>query len=318
MAFDIIGDIHGQHSKLIALLQSMGYRNTKGAWRHPARTVIFVGDFVDRGPEQLETLTTVRRMCDAGSAQAILGNHEFNAMAFHAQDPDRPGYHLRIREEKNRRQHIRFLEEVGEDTPVHQEWISWFKTLPLWLELPHLRVVHACWHAPHMTAMLPHLGPNRTITDELIVASSRRGSHAYEAIEAICKGLEVDLPPPVTFTDSEGHVRDRTRVRWWDPSATTYRDSALVNDHARAQLPALPLPAEARVDYDNEKPVFFGHYWFTGTPGVLSNRACCVDYSAARPEHPLVAYRWDGEQDLVSENLVSSHPTPSLRGSPRV
>ncbi|MEG0186401.1 MAG: metallophosphoesterase, partial [Stenotrophomonas sp.] len=80
MAHDIIGDIHGQAGKLKALLKHLGYRERMGAWRHPERSARFVGDLIDRGPGQLETLDIVRRMIDAGSAEAILGNHEFNAI----------------------------------------------------------------------------------------------------------------------------------------------------------------------------------------------------------------------------------------------
>ena len=81
MAYDIIGDIHGQADKLHALLGKLGYRYRQGAYRHPSRTVIFVGDFIDRGPRQVESVMTARRMVDAGFAMAVMGNHEFNAMA---------------------------------------------------------------------------------------------------------------------------------------------------------------------------------------------------------------------------------------------
>lgn len=47
--YDIIGDIHGYASKLEDLLKSMGYQiNDQGFYQHSDRTVIFVGDFVDR------------------------------------------------------------------------------------------------------------------------------------------------------------------------------------------------------------------------------------------------------------------------------
>jgi hypothetical protein len=55
-AFDIIGDVHGQFDKLVALLSYLGYRDSGDAWRHPSRTVIFVGDLIDRGPKQLATV----------------------------------------------------------------------------------------------------------------------------------------------------------------------------------------------------------------------------------------------------------------------
>ena len=50
-------------------------------------------------------------------------------------------------------------------------------------------------------------------------------------------------------------------------------------------------------------PVLFGHYWFTGTPTVISPRFACLDYSAAR-DGPLVAYRFDGEKELSSDKLT--------------
>ena len=60
--YDIIGDIHGQAEKLEALLAAMGYRLQSGAWRHPTRQAVFVGDLIDRGPSQRRTVDIVRRM----------------------------------------------------------------------------------------------------------------------------------------------------------------------------------------------------------------------------------------------------------------
>ena len=91
MGYDIIGDIHGHNEKLEALLYKLGYRNTAGAWRHPERQAIFVGDFIDRGPSQVQTVNTVRRMVEAGVALAVMGNHELNAIAWHTPDPRKPG-----------------------------------------------------------------------------------------------------------------------------------------------------------------------------------------------------------------------------------
>ena len=72
--YDIIPDIHGHHRKLVRLLDGLGYR------RHPeGRMALFLGDYLDRGPEIREVLHTVRGMVEAGDALAILGNHESNA-----------------------------------------------------------------------------------------------------------------------------------------------------------------------------------------------------------------------------------------------
>jgi hypothetical protein len=88
---DIIGDVHGHADKLEALLRLMGYRETAGAWRHPERMAIFVGDFIDRGPAQVRSVDIARRMVDAGAALAVMGNHELNAIAWHTADPNNPG-----------------------------------------------------------------------------------------------------------------------------------------------------------------------------------------------------------------------------------
>ncbi len=80
--YDLIGDIHGYASALKCLLRKLGYQEREGTWQHVERKVIFLGDFVDRGPEQVETVQIARRMVEAGHALAVMGNHEFNAVAW--------------------------------------------------------------------------------------------------------------------------------------------------------------------------------------------------------------------------------------------
>ena len=127
MAYDIIGDIHGQANKLHSLLAHMGYEDRDGAYRHSDRTAIFVGDFIDKGPQQLESVMTVRRMIDAGTAQAVMGNHEFNAIAWHTPDPAAATDYLRQRNgswgDGNRKQHAAFLKEVEGNQSLHKEVI---------------------------------------------------------------------------------------------------------------------------------------------------------------------------------------------------
>ena len=62
--YDIVGDIHGHASRLAQLLERLGYAQDAQSWHHPARQLIFVGDFIDRGPEQVETYRLVRAMID--------------------------------------------------------------------------------------------------------------------------------------------------------------------------------------------------------------------------------------------------------------
>jgi Calcineurin-like phosphoesterase len=69
--YDIVGDIHGHADPLRRLLDELGYQKIDGAFRHPERLMIFVGDFIERGPEQREVLDIARRMCELGSAKRV-------------------------------------------------------------------------------------------------------------------------------------------------------------------------------------------------------------------------------------------------------
>lgn len=302
MEFDIIGDVHGQAEKLELLLREMGYRNRSGAYRHPSRKAIFVGDYIDRGPRQVDTCKLVRGMVEGDSALAILGNHEFNAIAWHT--PDRTGEEdgtfLRPRHgdlgAKNRHQHQHFLSEV-EGTPLHDEIVDWFLTLPLWLDLPELRVVHACWHESYIAELAPLLGSDHNLTSELMIRASRSDDPVFCAVEGLTKGLEISLPDGYAFFDKDGHERSNVRIRWWDEAGSSYQDLALMPEKLRTTLPDIAVPTANRPVYDQQKPVFFGHYWMQGQPALQSPKMACVDYSAGNGG-PLVAYRWDGEECL--------------------
>jgi hypothetical protein len=302
-ALDVVGDVHGQFDKLVGLLRHLGYRETSGAWHHQNRTAIFVGDLIDRGPKQLATIELVRAMVDAGSAQCVMGNHEFNAIAWVTPDPEHPGKYLRDHHKPgNREQHQAFL-DVVEGTPRQREITDWFRTLPLWLDLPGLRVVHACWHQPSIDLLQKAMGSGRRLTDEMILLGSRKDHPIYAAIEIVCKGLEVELPPGISFKDKEGKIRHEVRVRWWEEDLSTYRKAAIGPPGDMEMIPDVPMPAEWVGHPYVGPPVLFGHYWFSGTPKVISSRFACLDYSAAR-DGPLVAYRWDGEAKLSSEKMA--------------
>lgn len=319
MNYDIIGDIHGHADALEALLTSMGYQKRIDAWRHPDRQAIFVGDFIDRGPKQFESVNIVRRMVDAGSAQAIMGNHEFNAIAWFVPDKKQTGEYLRPHHspkygEKNFQQHKAFLDEVI-GTPHHEEIIEWFLTLPLWLELDGIRVVHACWHSDHMRYLTkgkkPLLAEGNRLTEDLMVKACREPkneeekdtarSTVFKAVEALTKGIEIPLPESRFFIDKDGHKRHRVRTCWWDSDATSFQQAALLDEDERKKLPEGQIPDHVRLGHDGGKPIFIGHYWRTGEPRLLSNKVACVDYSIAKGGQ-LVAYRWNEEFPILDKD----------------
>jgi diadenosine tetraphosphatase ApaH/serine/threonine PP2A family protein phosphatase len=316
--YDIIGDIHGYASKLELLLTQMGYAKKSGAWQHPDRLAIFVGDFVDKGPEQVRAVDTVRRMVEAESALAVMGNHELNAIAWHTADPRVPGEYLRRRYcprwgPVNRKQHAAFLAEVETQPELHNEIIEWFLTLPLWIELPELRAIHACWHDEIIGWLSQRLRDQRFLNRELMVEVTDEPSGKdhetlldgtlFTAVETITKGITVPLPEGQRLTDAYNHQWHNVRVRWWDDSATTFRNSALLSPEECSTLPDLELPSYARISRSG-KPTFFGHYWLTGTPVLHSQQFACVDYSVGKGG-PLVAYRFEPGQPLSEDGFVS-------------
>jgi len=80
--FDVIGDVHGCHEELCALLDRLGYRVGERRPVHPdGRRAVFAGDLVGRGPDTPGVLRLVGGMVAAGSALAVQGNHEAALLA---------------------------------------------------------------------------------------------------------------------------------------------------------------------------------------------------------------------------------------------
>ncbi len=306
--YDLIGDVHGHADELVELLQALGYQLSNGAYRyrgsvHPERKVIFLGDFIDRGPKIRQVLEIVRPMVEAGTALAVMGNHELNALAFHTKDPQHSGSFLRPRDNKNIRQHAQTMLQLKDQEL--KDALDWFRTLPFWLDLDGLRVVHACWDDQAMQRMSQDRPGGSRVTDEFLESASRHEHSLFEAVEIVLKGKEIKLPAGVSFIDKDGHVRDQTRVRWFEsPENKTYQSYALT-DKISSDQPldaalvknAIPYPATA-------KPVFVGHYWLSAEcPEILAPNVACVDYSVAKGGF-LCAYRWQGERTLTNDKFT--------------
>ena len=308
--YDIIGDIHGEADALERLLHKLDYELIDGCWQHGSRQVIFLGDFIDRGPEQKRVIETVMPMVQTGNALAVMGNHEFNALAFHT--PDGEGGWLRPRTEKNTDQHEAFLDEY-QDTKELDAVLDFFWSLPLWIELDGLRVIHACWDEQQLKRLeTQHAG--QTLTPELLRKASTKGCWEYDAIETLLKGVELPLPEGHEgFVDKEGTRRFDVRVAWWDSNATTYWEAFVGPESARPIIPTEPTHGRHLVSYKaKERPLFLGHYWMTGEPRPLTPNIACTDYSVAREGEKLVAYRWFGERRLLAANFESVPSRPGV------
>jgi len=321
-SIDFIGDIHGHYDELVALLEKLGYTYREGAYRYPgnARMVVFLGDYIDRGSQVRETVNLVRAMHDAGSAVALMGNHEFNALSFW-QENGRGGREIHcvrggyLREHTFNKVaiHVKTVESYRGRKAEFMEMLDFLKTLPFYLETDAFRAQHACFDMK-CADMLKALGIQSFADgdfDELIARANDKyneyGDSLYFPVSIFLKGPEMDLTDGITFRDGEGVLRKRTRLCWWiDPKNANLRELSF---QPGVELPPVDVPAEVHErDFygQNERPVFFGHYWLTGLPELIRDNVCCLDYSVAgyRGDGRLAAYRYDGEQKLDNQKFV--------------
>jgi hypothetical protein len=302
---DIIPDIHGQAEKLRVALRNLGWRCHGKQWSHrdPDRKIVFLGDYIDRGPENASVIRIVRELIDSKVAVAIMGNHELNALHYHTVDPDteKP---LRKHDDDNYKQHKSFLNEFPLGADHTKGVLNWMKGLPLFIETEDFRVVHAAWIQPAIDDLRRYTGTGILSEDQLIRAG-RKGDAMYDLTERILKGPEKRLPGGRSFNDKEGKQRFDVRLKWWNGDAQNWRQVAMsVPDIS--QLPDSPLPDDllTTIYPDGDKPVFFGHYWMSGELELQSTNALCLDYSAGTVG-PLVTYTHiAGSRELSLENVA--------------
>jgi len=298
--YDLIGDIHGHAGELTDLLSLLGYERGNGTYSHPKnRKVIFLGDYIDRGPRIREVLETVRGMMEGGSAFAILGNHEVNAMRFHATGSD--GNPLRPHTKNNVKQHRATLEQFP-DRKELAEWLHWFSSLPLFLECDGLRAVHACWD----DEAIAELNCAGRLVGETLERFSRKGSAEYEIMSRTVNGPEALLPVGYQHETADSRMRSEFRVKWWvDLQGLTCREAIFPDDPVIPHLPLRDVPLAC--NYPTKAPVtFFGHYALKGsTPKLLRPNLACLDYGMGKGGF-LCAYRWDGESSLDERKFIRS------------
>jgi len=302
---DVIGDIHGHAEELAQLLKQMGYESHKKGFRHPDKhKVYFVGDLIDRGKEQRRTLEMVRSMVDEGDAQVIMGNHEFNAICFATKLAD--GSYARAHNDKHTNQHNAFLAEFPFDSDDYWDQIAFFKSMPLWLELPELRIVHAQWVDKWIHDVKPFLDENNCInSDEVYAIYANKGktnSAVYAALDGLLKGAEVNLDEwDISFLDADKNKRTDARIYWWRIGQDLQQ---VLNIPGESVDWTLLEPVSSKLtafSYTNKKPVFFGHYWLKDVDyenKAENTSAYCLDFSVAK-EGQLVGCRFAENTELA-------------------
>jgi hypothetical protein len=231
---DIIGDVHGELPALRALGRRLGY-DVDGGWTHPdGRFLIFLGDLVDRGAHSLEVAELVRGLVGRRRALCLMGNHEYNLVAYHLKVP---GY------ERPKRSNAPTIREMAAEPARWGAVLDFLRTLPIGINLPDLRLIHACWNRRSLELTEGVLGVSNENGVSLRspfdaqgllpgLPGDTRDHDADIPHEALMKGFEVVAPVP--FKDNDGKLRRKIRAVWWKDG----RDLVLT-----------------------DKTQVFGHYW---------------------------------------------------------
>lgn len=297
--FDIIGDIHGQGTRLDEFLKKLGYHGLK----HPdGRKIIFMGDFIDRGTEHAKTLHIVRSLMEEGTAQAVVGNHEFNAICYAREGRKGP---IRAHTPQNTGDHADFLHEYPYGTKAYKKVIKWFETLPVYIENKDFRVVHACWDDRSLSAARPYMNEkDHSLKSEAYGAYDLgKATPFYNAINILIKGPEYDLPKGVSFLDTSGFTRTKTRMFWWpgkEASAFDVLEKGSLIDGLPETESNRIVKLRNRFNYESQKTVFIGHYNIDKPVFLVAPIVACVNF-----KHQIMAYRWDkGDKGLDPAKLV--------------
>ncbi|MFL0809548.1 MAG: metallophosphoesterase [Agarilytica sp.] len=308
--YDIIGDVHGCANTLACLLRMLGYTKQDGVFYHPSRQAIFVGDIVDRGPRIREALHIVRNMVLAGTAHCVMGNHEYNALGYTTATPETEGSDtIKYVRAHNARHNRLIAETLMQFASYPEEWrvfLEWFRELPVYIEFDSFRVVHACWDRQ----LIQTFGQSNHVAKldkSFIQRSQHRSAFEGRFLDRLTRGTDLALPKGRTITSKDGYERHMFRTKFWALEPETFGDVVFQPDPLPDDIAQIALTEEnkkALIFYgENEKPVFFGHYWLQGKPRPLRPNVCCLDYSAVKYGR-LVAYRFDGEAQLASNKFV--------------
>lgn len=268
---DIVGDVHGEIDALRALMVRLGY-DPEGRHRQ-GRRLVFVGDLADRGPDSPAVVALVRGLLDSGRAQCAMGNHEFNAIR---QDFGKPELSWLFDESPAFRHRDTVIDQKRAAPEERESILAFFRSLPIALERPDLRVVHAAWddgmiaRVRHETDILEAFHRHTAWINAWLAGRDQLDPIDQKLIRQnrnppkwLTSGPEVRSLAP---EEINGKLRYEMRVPWWEW-------------------------------YGGTTLVVFGHYWRGLLPGddklhlfagydrselLGPGNAFCVDLSAGK------------------------------------
>ncbi|WP_275787436.1 hypothetical protein [Pararhizobium gei] len=137
----------------------------------------------------------------SGNAIAILGNHELNALLFHGKgdnaERDQSGF-MRAHSVNNVRQHESFLREFPVGNKHTLEALEWFQSLPVFLDLGPIRLVHAYWDTTQIEIIRERNADGRLRSHDLQELAFENDATPFaERCWQVSKDLNWSFPPVV-------------------------------------------------------------------------------------------------------------------------
>lgn len=253
--------MHGEFEVLQQLLWQLGYdaqgRHAKG------RRLVFIGDLVDRGPDSPAVLEWVRAAVAGGLAQCVVGNHELLLLMQDSRegcrwytDPTHP----------ETQPGGKFAHSKPAPEALKPVWREFVAGLPLVLERPDLRLVHAAWHAPsierlrHETRPLAQLYTD--IEQQIEATLAQEGLLDAEAQEKQRHAAQLAGPydpPPMLPALAQAALRRNLD----HPLRTLTYGIDCPGQQPVYVMERWRMNARSRWwnDYHDATPVVFGHYW---------------------------------------------------------
>lgn len=332
---DIIGDIHGELDFLNKLLNVLGY-DTDG-YHCEGRKIVFLGDFVDRGPKSASTVKKIKKMIENGNAIAILGNHELNTLNLDSKPGSGWFFESILKDKKEHKYEP--CEKINESD--RQFVLDFLNSLPIAYEGDDLRLIHACWHEESIEKLrelkvvdvkkeyhycLTQINEKLENSVEYQLYLQERSQWGSRLSEKECK---------VPFLDGWAQVNNKRQMNHPFKVLTSGVERIRENrEPFFVQKWRFTERCAWWDSYSDSKPVIIGHYWrrFSGKEGIVEgeeslfkeidplsyfgkkSNVFCIDYSIGlmfekrhgeRSEQlHLAAFRWPEEKIVLDNGMV--------------
>lgn len=277
--YDIIGDVHGHAEELVQLLSIFGYHEKENGFVHPnGNQALFVGDLINRGPDSIRVLEIVKKMHTNMQAQVVLGNHEFRLIQ-------------------------KSISDQKSILPEMRKFLPWIKKLPLFLELPSLRIVHAAWHFSSIEK-----AKNKEVDDNNFIRSTlERSSEEKDAVNTILQGIKTYLPNEFDYHDRFGIKRNKARIRWWESDQKQISGKNFFPASKKYFKSFFTYSSKIKKEHYNlyQKPVFFGHYCLPPEEGKIFGNKICLD-GCVTCDKVLWGYRFKPKNGISTKYLVNT------------